>query len=26
VWAERPLGANARTSLAWHRGTPLSVS
>ncbi len=25
VWAQRPLGANARTSLTWHRGEPLTV-
>jgi hypothetical protein len=25
IWATRPLGANARTSLTWHRGEPLTV-
>ncbi len=25
VWASRPLGANARTSLSWHRGETLTV-
>lgn len=25
VWASRPLGANARTSLSWHRGEALTV-